>query len=310
MIFLWNYIREIKEEELMPRRKFPKWITKWIMTWRKWVHYGKIEKIDEKSIVYILPKESVLKKIKEEKEYAILSKNLKISLQKESKNKALTFYKSSRTFQYLIEQTLKYIIVQLGEEDFTLERIDVYFLMNHFQKEYSEILTYFLEKVKTMNVVTMQIQNYMQLEEKWEKEKGILITVSNNKRKSLKKAKWIVNFDFTAEQLATYNLYRNAVILNMTDESLKGLTAFEGITVQQVEIKVKEELEGQWKEKGLDTQVFDTLELYETRILRESTYAQNVRKAEENEVKVIHLIGNNGRIAQKELLGKKIFLTN
>lgn len=294
----------------MPRRKFPKWITKWIMTWRKWVHYGKIEKIDEKSIVYILPKESVLKKIKEEKEYAILSKNLKISLQKESKNKALTFYKSSRTFQYLIEQTLKYIIVQLGEEDFTLERIDVYFLMNHFQKEYSEILTYFLEKVKTMNVVTMQIQNYMQLEEKWEKEKGILITVSNNKRKSLKKAKWIVNFDFTAEQLATYNLYRNAVILNMTDESLKGLTAFEGITVQQVEIKVKEELEGQWKEKGLDTQVFDTLELYETRILRESTYAQNVRKAEENEVKVIHLIGNNGRIAQKELLGKKIFLTN
>ena len=161
-----------------------------------------------------------------------------------------------------------------------------------------------------MNVVTMQIQNYMQLEEKWEKEKGILITVSNNKRKSLKKAKWIVNFDFTAEQLATYNLYRNAVILNMTDESLKGLTAFEGITVQQVEIKVKEELEGQWKEKGLDTQVFDTLELYETRILRENTYAQNVRKAEENEVKVIHLIGNNGRIAQKELLGKKIFLTN
>lgn len=310
MIFLWNYIREIQEEELKPRRKFPKWINRWIVKWRKWVHYGKIEKIDEKSMLYILPRESILKKIKEDKTGYILSKDLKISLQKENKNKTLTFYKSSNTFQYLIEQTLKYIIEQLGEKDFTLERIDVYFLMNHFQKEYSEILTYFLEKVKTMNVVTMQIQNYMQLEEKWEKEKGILITVSNNKRKSLKKAKWIINFDFTAEQLATYNLYRNAVILNMTDENLKGLTAFEGITIQQVEIKVKEELQEGWKEKGLDTQVFDTLDIYETRILKESTYAQNVRKAEENEVKVIHLIGNNGRIAQKELLGKKIFLTN
>ena len=134
--------------------------------------------------------------------------------------------------------------------------------------------------------------------------------MSNNKRKSLKKARWVINLDFEMNELKNYALYRNAFILNMTEEKQMKIPAFEGIIIQKIELTVKEKLQQEWKAMGLDSQVFDIIDLYETCVQKQSDYFQNVRKLEENGVKIINLIGNNGRIGQKEILEKKIFLTN
>lgn len=292
---------------MLPTIKLPKWIEKWIVKIKKWLGYSQVKKIEDNKYLYLLPEKKITKKIEENKNTCVLSKALKQVYQKENKQIGV---QSKQAYQYSLEKTFQYIIGQLGDKKLTLETMDLYFLTNQYQKETIEIIEYFLEKVKTMNIITKNVQNYIKLEEKWEKEKGILITVSNNKKKSLKKAKWIINLDFEVQQLESYSIFRNAIIFNMTTENIIKLPAFEGIMVNQVEILVKPELQEEWKEKGLDANVFDRMDLYETCVKRQNTYAQNVRKVEENEVKVVNLIGNNGRIPQKELLGKKIFLTN
>ena len=304
---MWNYIRQIQPEDMLPTRKLPKWIAIWIVKIKKWIGYSQVKKIEDDKYLYLLPEKKMTKKIEENKNTCVLSKALKQVYQKENGQIGV---QSKQAYQYSLEKTFQYIIRQLGDKELTLETMDLYFLTNQYQKETIEIIEYFLEKVKTMNVITKNVQNYIKLEEKWEKEKGILITVSNNKKKSLKKAKWIINLDFEVQQLKSYSIFRNAIIFNMTTENITKLPAFEGIMVNQLEILVKAELQEEWKEKGLDTNVFDRMDLYETCVKRQDTYAQNVRKVEENEVKVVNLIGNNGRIPQKELLGKKIFLTN
>lgn len=292
---------------MLPTRKLPKWIAKWIVKIKKWIGYSQVKKIEDDKYLYLLPEKKMTKKIEDNKNTCVLSKALKQVYQKENGQIGV---QSKQAYQYSLEKTFQYIIRQLGDKELTLETMDLYFLTNQYQKETIEIIEYFLEKVKTMNVITKNVQNYIKLEEKWEKEKGILITVSNNKKKSLKKAKWIINLDFEVQQLKIYSIFRNAIIFNMTTENITKLPAFEGIIVNQLEILVKAELQEEWKEKGLDTNAFDRMDLYETCVKRQDTYAQNVRKVEENEVKVVNLIGNNGRIPQKELLGKKIFLTN
>ena len=307
MIFLWYYIKQIKEEDLLPKKDMPNFMKKIIIKLRKLLKYGKIKKIDGEKMLYIFPKEKIQRRIKKNENNIILSKELKEKLKS---NKRGIEINTKQIQKYLLEETIQYILEILEEKTLTLEMIDLYFLVNQYEKENVEILTYFLEKVKTMNIITKDVQNYIRLEEKWETEKGIFITVSNNKRKSLKKARWVINLDFEMNELKNYVLYRNAFILNMTEEKQMKIPAFEGIIIQKIELTVKEKLQQEWKAMGLDSQVFDIIDLYETCVQKQSDYFQNVRKLEENGVKIINLIGNNGRIGQKEILEKKIFLTN
>jgi len=157
-----------------------------------------------------------------------------------------------------------------------------------------------LEKVKSVNIITKEINKYNMLEEKYEKE-GLLITVSNNKKKSLKKAKIIINIDFTKEELKSYSIFRNSFLINLHDEKIDFLRSFDGIIIQNIEVEYKNNqkdfvIENNLKEK------FEQIEVYESLL--------NVYDKRKENINIITLYGNNGKINEKELLNWQKILTN
>ena len=63
-----------------------------------------------------------------------------------------------------------------------------------------------------------------------------IIAISNNKRKSLSKAKYIINMDFDANEILQYSINRTAVIFNTYNTQIK-MKNFDGIIINNIKLK-------------------------------------------------------------------------
>ena len=142
--------------------------------------------------------------------------------------KKYTVIDGKNIFLNSIESILEKI---LGENKLALQ--DIYILTNYYQKNNINLIRNLSTKVKTVNVITSEIQKYKNLEEIMQ-ENGIAICVANNKRKSLKNAKIIINLDFSEEELKEYIINRNACIINLTQEKCTNLKRFSGILIRDI----------------------------------------------------------------------------
>lgn len=114
---------------------------------------------------------------------------------------------------------------------------NVYIFVNEYSKNNIYIIDKLLSEFKTVNIITENLRCYKRLEEKYY-NKGILLTVSNNKRKSAKMAKFIVNIDFDKERFEKYNINMEAIIINLTNEKIFFESRFKGVIVNDFEVKV------------------------------------------------------------------------
>ena len=147
-----------------------------------------------------------------------------------------------------------------------------------------------------MNIITKEIRSYSRLERTMQ-EQGIAFCVANNKRKSLKRAKIIVNINFTNEEINQYTIFRNAMFINLTQEKIN-LKGFEGIIIQDMKLQLEKE-EQEWIEKNNLREDFKQIEIYESII-----------KEEKSSIHILELYGNNVEIGEKELQNWKKILTN
>ncbi len=60
---------------------------------------------------------------------------------------------------------------------------------------------------------------------------GIAITITNNKRKSLLKAKIIINMDFDEELINSFNLNSKALVIQLNKEIYIKSKLFNGINI-------------------------------------------------------------------------------
>lgn len=290
---MYIYIKELKkDEELAQNIDMPIFLKKIIIKFIKKFNIITLKKIDEKHTLYIIPKVKKIKTIqkiinKKPKEKIILSKELK------KYEKDLGLPKEKKPIIYYIYEILKYSIEKAGKK---VELQNIHILADNYNKQNIEIITYLLDKVKTLNIVTNSTQKYNILENKIYNEQGILITVANNKNKSLKRANIIINLDFKSEKLQEYTINRNAILINCTNEKVE-IKYFQGIIINDINIKIEnkpnhEELCNEFNEEDIYTS-FETIS---------SKYIENIQKIEENKIKIINIIGNNGIINTKELL--------
>ena len=114
---------------------------------------------------------------------------------------------------------------------------EVYICTNVFNKSNIELIKKIIEKVKVVNIVT-ENKNYYRLERNLE-EKNIFITVSGNKRKSLKNASLVLNLDL--DTFNDYNINRHMIIIDI-DGNLKIQNSFDGIIVRKICIKTNKVL--------------------------------------------------------------------
>lgn len=299
------YIKELEEKDTIEMyTSYPKWIKKTIMLFHTKFNKIIVKEINENNKIYLIPnvnKKTIYKKIrnkiekektKTQKVQAILEDKIK-KYKDELYNIKIVDGKDAMSEQ--IENILSYI---LGNNPIELQ--DIYILTNSYDENSISIIKELAVKAKTMNIITKNIEKYRTLEAILE-EKGIVLNIANNKKKSLKKAKIIINLNLSKDEINTYQLFRNSIIINLSKEKLVNLKGFEGTIIDNIDINLEKNEINDILEKSNIIRNFKNIEIYQTLI---KTEKRNTK------TKVNKLYGNNGELNQKEVINMQKILTN
>ena len=216
---------------------------------------------------------------------------------------------------YLIKDILEYILEEQGEK---IELEDLYFCMKEPKQIYIDNISYLGEYFRNIHVITPNITKFQKIIEKIEEKENIVVTISNNKKKSLKKAKWIINFDFEDDEIKKYSIYRRAVMITMEPNYDYDNLGFEGIQIKKVDIDASNETKEIFSKYNLldnvpMTTLYESLlnegllnkNLLKPNLLEKSLWNQRqfykVRnKMIKDKVRIIRLYGKNGIITNEE----------
>lgn len=159
-----------------------------------------------------------------------------------------------------------------------------------------------IENFKTVNIVTNDIERFKSIQENLYDNEDILISVSNNKKKALKKAKYIMNVNLNKKELEKYKINRHAILIHLREVVKYGDNTFDGINVNGIKIHVPDEILEKY-ETVMRESNFDYAQLYESFLYHKLSNIEVVEKhIKQDEIKVEALIGNNGKINQEELI--------
>lgn len=198
--------------------------------------------------------------------------------------------------KYLIYYYIDYISKIRKEE---IHSQEIFILSNSPKGIDENIIRYFAENFKRINIVTQNINRFKRLEMLLEKNLGIAMTITSNRRKSLLKSKIIVNLDFDEDLLASFNINPNAIIIQTSNVRIKS-KLFNGINILDSQIIFDSSL------YGFDKQYFRK---FNNKFLYESTinnlnFEDIINKIREDNVKIVNLIGRNGVINIQEFDNK------
>jgi hypothetical protein len=228
----------------------------------------KIENIVRKNINTNIILSRRIKEIASNKESTEIYQNVNkiIKNSKESKNIYIDF--AREVIKSVIERKK-----QIPEEQSLSILIDT--------KDYNntQLISELITQYKMINIVTSNIKQFAGLEEEAE-QNFEPISVLNNKRKSLRNAKYILNVDFSGEKIKEYSIDRIAVIFNIADTKIDKLMYFDGNIINNVKL--------------IDNGEFELQDEYN---IQREKWSEAVReKIEKNEYE---LIGNRGNVEIK-----------
>ena len=245
----------------------------------------------------------------------------KISNQKEESNKVISknnkypvvIVNGKTMMQYLDLDILEYILDIQGKNK---KQEDIYILLQKDRRMNLEFLQQYIENFKTVNIVTNDLTYFKKVQEKLYEQEGILISVSNNKKKALKRANYILNHNFTQEVLQKYKINRNAIMINNKMNMVDIPMGFDGIVINKVEIHIADEILEKY-DKVVEEANFENNKLYESYLCDEFNSAIELQyngeysfkiKAEviqdyfkKDEIYIQSLIGINGKVSKTEI---------
>lgn len=195
--------------------------------------------------------------------------------------------------KYLILEILEYIFEIQGKK---MEQEDIYFLINKDEDIYLENIKTLSEKFKTTNIITEELSKFQKIVENiFEEETTIYL--SNNKRKSLRRAKYIVNFDYGIGEIEKYNINRTAILINIEQKVKIESMAFEGISINNVNIQIPDELIEHF---GRMMEKINKNILYMSLVNQKQELARIKDRIKEDNIHIHNLIGDKGIISQEE----------
>lgn len=191
-------------------------------------------------------------------------------------------------------EVLEYDIIKYIQEKKNLKKEDltIAILINRI----TEISLYNLKKIakeyKKVNVITNHIEIFKKVEKQILDEEGIMIAVSNNKRKSLVNAKIILNVDFPQELINKYNIYDEAIIVNIQGNIRITKKRFNGMCINDYEIKVNNKAELD----EVEEKFFSVKDVYEANLYKKQPIDNIIRKLERDKVEILELEGENNSL--------------
>ena len=193
---------------------------------------------------------------------------------------------------YLIQEILENILQRQGSKT---ELEDLYICVKENKPLHTENIIYLMKYFKNINIVTPKIKEFQKLADKIEKKENIIITVTNNKKKSLKKAKVIVSFDLQKSEIDKYIIYREAIILTIDEKGFYESNTFNGIQIRRIEIDTSDEIKDFFEKYNL-LENNELATLYESKINKKQGLLQIKQQMQKDEIKVIKLYGKNGTL--------------
>lgn len=215
--------------------------------------------------------------------------------------------------KYMDYDILEYI---MNLQKTNMKQEDIFFLIKKEQNLNLQFLSKFIEKSKNVNIVTNDIDRFKSIQENLYEKESILIGVSNNRTKSLKRARYILNINLEQKDIEKYKINRNAIIINLKNTITYNANTFDGINVNFFKINLPDEYIEKF-EKINECKEFDYEKIYESilikkieqkkdMVLDKENFEENKevisKMIEKDGVKIIGLIGNNGEISKEEII--------
>lgn len=220
-----TYIKELENwQEILGKtmQKMPIFMQRIFYLLKKWIGISKKKKIEENSYLKILPytEEELLEKKKwyqnqlKREENVVLSKNLFFNKKIEKLENNRMIWNGKKLFPFMILETIEYLEQKL---EIPIEQMNMALVISETKEEEIQTILQLASKVKGLSIVSNQIKYFQKIEQSLYEEKGIAIKLSNNKKKSLKKEKIIINFDLTQEELLQYQINSKAILVNIKE---------------------------------------------------------------------------------------------
>lgn len=217
----------------------------------------------------------------------------------DNNNIGIKIINGKKLMEYMQYEILEYIIKK-RKEDIKLE--DVYIVFKKDIKLDLNFLKKFIENFRMTNIVTNEVDRLKNVQDNLLENDNILISVSNNKRKALKRAKYILNVNLDKVELEKYRINRNATIINIKENVRYDNVSFDGININNFNIELSDEYVERFE---VLNEKFENTKLYESVLINENYTNKNIEKIYDrinnDDIKVKELIGNNGIIEDKEL---------
>lgn len=195
---------------------------------------------------------------------------------------------------YLLKEILEYI-VKRQEGEIALE--DLYLCVKEVQSFWLENIFYLSGYFRTVNIITPKVSYFQNQVDKI--EENVIITVTNNKKKSLKRAKFIVNFDFNEEELKSYTINTKAVLISLKKEVVYKQVGFDGLQVYSFGIDMNSQVKEVFKKYHL-LESCSLEALYESIINKKQSFSTIKAKMQKDNIKIVKLYGRRGEIAEKQ----------
>lgn len=220
----------------------------------------------------------------------------------------ITTLNGKRIMKYMDLEILNYIfekqnIEKKNEEIYILIQQNKNYNINYksFLNELKEYIKKYIYIFKIVNLISNDIRELKNIQDEIMEKENILISVSNNKRKALKRAKYILNINLNESELQKYTINRNAIIINLEQYIIFNKISFNGININNIELDIPDDYIEQFEEIGEN---FNYTVLYESIILNlngEKSKNKVKERIKEDNIKIKYLIGNNGKISDVEL---------
>lgn len=219
----------------------------------------------------------------------------------------LSFYNvqvlnGKKLMEFMEFEVVKYV---LNKQNANMKNEEIYIVFKKSSDIDLNFLKKFIEGFRVTNIVTNDIERLRNVQNNLFDNDGIMISVSNNKKKALKRAKYILNINLKKEELSKYKINREAIIMNIRENVRFDAPGFEGINISYIKIKCPDEFIEKFEQIGGN---FDLAQLYESLLFSDDMQKRNIEdiyaRIEKDEISIAEVIGNNGVISDEELKAK------
>lgn len=204
------------------------------------------------------------------------AKDYDIVISKEIKKVLKTdreFNKNDKS-QYIknIDKIISYVVNRNGKE---IAQSSIYFIIKNNNHSFDNLITKCAISFGNLYIVTENIEQFKNIEYEILNKYGIYIVISNNKRKALTRAEYTINIDNDEDSLNKYNINRNSIIFNLSNNLIRNIRGFEGYIINNIEYSKS-------KEYNKNEYIY-------------SRFSNHMNKQTNNDSQY-NLIGNNGYI--------------